>query len=241
MGSKNYYDTLGIKLTATQQEIKQAYRKLSIKFHPDKNEGDHFFEELFKEINAANEILSDPVKRKEYDNTLGNPKTSHSRQSARYDDNHTPYNQRESDIEKIFEFLELYYKKESIVEEKGKILNDIKYKSRPKNLTVVGVLFMVLLLIGLFWVTRQIPDVPRQGARDQSISVSYEWTTVENVSVYARPDISSPIISYVPSGKGFNGLRETRYFIKVNFEDTNGNNKKGYILKEKMMHKITVD
>lgn len=64
---KNYYYILGIEITSSQKEITTAYRKLSLKFHPDKNAGDKFFEERFKEINEANEILGNPEKRKKYD------------------------------------------------------------------------------------------------------------------------------------------------------------------------------
>jgi len=64
---KDYYKDLGIAKTATPAEIKKAYRKLANKYHPDKTKGDKIAEEKFKEINEANEVLSDPVKRKKYD------------------------------------------------------------------------------------------------------------------------------------------------------------------------------
>jgi len=64
---KDYYYILGLKQTATTEEIRKAYRKLSLKFHPDKNEGDEFFTERFKEIQEAYETLSDNVQRKKYD------------------------------------------------------------------------------------------------------------------------------------------------------------------------------
>ena len=67
---KNYYDILGINNTATKEEIKSAYRKLSMKMHPDKNVNDSFFSEFFKTLNEANEILSDGLKRQEYDRKL---------------------------------------------------------------------------------------------------------------------------------------------------------------------------
>lgn len=69
---KDYYYILGVKSNSTEKEIKSAYRKLSLKFHPDKNEGDKFFEERFKEINEAYEILGDIQKRKEYDSNSQN-------------------------------------------------------------------------------------------------------------------------------------------------------------------------
>jgi len=64
---KDYYTTLGVSKTATDKEIKQAFRKLARKFHPDVNPGDKGAEARFKEVNEANEVLSDPVKRKKYD------------------------------------------------------------------------------------------------------------------------------------------------------------------------------
>ena len=68
MEYKDYYKILGIDKKATQDDIKKAYRKLAVKFHPDKNPGDKKSEEKFKEINEANDVLGDPEKRKKYDN-----------------------------------------------------------------------------------------------------------------------------------------------------------------------------
>jgi curved DNA-binding protein len=67
MDFKDYYATLGLTKAATDKEIKQAYRKLARKFHPDVNPGDKTAETRFKEINEANEVLSDPEKRRKYD------------------------------------------------------------------------------------------------------------------------------------------------------------------------------
>ncbi len=68
---KNYYYILGVNHNASEDEIKKAYRKLSQKFHPDKNEGDSFFAERFKEITEAYEFLRDYDKRKQYDTEYG--------------------------------------------------------------------------------------------------------------------------------------------------------------------------
>ena len=67
MDYKDYYKILGVDKKATQDEIKKAYRKLALKYHPDKNPGNKAAEEKFKEISEANEVLSDPEKRKKYD------------------------------------------------------------------------------------------------------------------------------------------------------------------------------
>lgn len=63
----DYYKLLGLKKTATEKEIKKVYRKLARKYHPDLNPDDKESEEKFKEINAANAVLSDPENRKKYD------------------------------------------------------------------------------------------------------------------------------------------------------------------------------
>lgn len=67
MDFKDYYATLGVPKTATEKEIKQAYRKLARKHHPDVNPNDKSAESKFKEINEAYEVVGDPVKRKKYD------------------------------------------------------------------------------------------------------------------------------------------------------------------------------
>ncbi|PLX86233.1 MAG: integrase [Desulfuromonas sp.] len=65
--AKDYYAVLGIRKDTTETEIKKAYRKLALKYHPDKNPGDKKAEEKFKEITEAYAVLSDPDKRRQYD------------------------------------------------------------------------------------------------------------------------------------------------------------------------------
>ncbi len=67
MAQKDYYSILGVAKTATPEEIKKAYRKLAVKYHPDKNQGEKASEEKFKEINEAYDILKDDQKRAAYD------------------------------------------------------------------------------------------------------------------------------------------------------------------------------
>ncbi len=64
---RDYYEVLGVSKTATADEIKKAYRKLAIKYHPDKNPGDKAAEEKFKEAAEAYEVLSNDDKRQKYD------------------------------------------------------------------------------------------------------------------------------------------------------------------------------
>jgi molecular chaperone DnaJ len=67
MAKRDYYEVLGVERGTGGEEIKKAYRKLAVKFHPDKNPGDKTAEEKFKEIGEAYEVLSDPQKRAAYD------------------------------------------------------------------------------------------------------------------------------------------------------------------------------
>ena len=67
MAKRDYYEVLGVAKTATEEEIKKAYRKKAIQYHPDKNPGDKEAEEKFKEAAEAYDVLSDPQKRQRYD------------------------------------------------------------------------------------------------------------------------------------------------------------------------------
>jgi hypothetical protein len=73
----NYYYFLGVAENASDEDIKKAYRKLSLKYHPDKNPGDEFFENRFREIQEAYEMLNDKEKRRIYDDNLGHQQRSY--------------------------------------------------------------------------------------------------------------------------------------------------------------------
>ncbi|MRR07175.1 MAG: J domain-containing protein, partial [Deltaproteobacteria bacterium] len=67
MSDKDYYQILGLTKKASAEEIKKAYRKMAVKYHPDKNPGNKAAEETFKEISEAYAVLSDPQKKAQYD------------------------------------------------------------------------------------------------------------------------------------------------------------------------------
>ena len=64
---RDYYEVLGVERSATPEQLKKAYRKLAVQYHPDKNPGDKEAEEKFKELGEAYEALNDPQKRAAYD------------------------------------------------------------------------------------------------------------------------------------------------------------------------------
>ena len=77
MAKRDYYDVLGVNKSASPDELKSAYRKLAVKYHPDKNPGDSKAEEKFKEASEAYGILSDKEKKQNYDN-FGHVQSYHS-------------------------------------------------------------------------------------------------------------------------------------------------------------------
>ena len=68
MAKRDYYDVLGVSKSATPDQIKSAYRKLAVKYHPDKNKGDKASEDKFKEASEAYHVLSNAERKQNYDN-----------------------------------------------------------------------------------------------------------------------------------------------------------------------------
>ncbi len=121
MSNKDYYDILGISKKANNQEIKRAYKRLAIKYHPDRNKGNKIYEEKFKEIQKAYEILSDTKKRSMYDQ-YGHTSFN--------EDNYTDFTYTSNDFSDIFGdvFGDIFKSKKNKKYSNNNIGSDVLYK-----------------------------------------------------------------------------------------------------------------
>ncbi|MEP5636363.1 MAG: DnaJ domain-containing protein, partial [Maribacter dokdonensis] len=110
----DYYKILELDKTATQAEIKKAYRKLARKLHPDLNPNDKSAQEKFQRVNEANEVLSDPEKRKKYDQygkdwehaeAFEEPKKNQRRSNSNTNRTYTSYSGQQEDFSDFFESM----------------------------------------------------------------------------------------------------------------------------------------
>ena len=107
MQYKNYYKILGVSKSAEEKEIKKAYRKLAKKWHPDKNQGDKSAEEKFKTIAEAYDVLSDPAKRKTFDEFAGAKNTQRT-----YTYKKQPSATQEKETESFSDFFNQFFKRQ---------------------------------------------------------------------------------------------------------------------------------
>ena len=231
MAFKNCYDILGLTHSATQEEVKSAYRKLSMKFHPDKNNGDDFLAEMFKNINEANEILSNPTKRKEYDDTLksfediGNNSNGNS--------NYNPNNYPESTaIIDVLKSINEYFRLEKIANQKYIAKTNAGYIPKPRHFTFAKVLLSILVLLFLWVFVR-----PRYSSvTNITTNNSATWTTTQAATLYSEPNVNSTPLTTVSEGTTLTALKETNYFIQVEIYGRDSIQFQGYIRKKQIKH-----
>lgn len=138
---KNYYEILGLEPNATNDEIKTAFRKLSMKFHPDKNDGDNYFEQWTKKVNEAYETLGNNEKKRIYDENLNG---NYSRKQNV--NSHSSTSEKEI-LNKIKELTpEFLNAKKSFIEASIRY-HSISSQSIPNKFTTTRILLIVLLFL----------------------------------------------------------------------------------------------
>ena len=221
MAFKNYYDILGVSVSSTQDELKSAYRKLSMKFHPDKNNGDTFLAEMFKNINEANEVLSNLERKKEYDYTLKSFDEIHTPKASSNASTYSPVTQNVIDsMKSVNEYFKFY----DIASQKYLEKSNAEYTPKPRAFTIAKALFSILVLLALWAFVR-----PKY-----SNSTSINWTTKQIETVYSKPNIKSRKIGVIGSGQQLEPKEETNYFIKIEFKDADSTVRTGYIRKKEL-------
>lgn len=216
---KNYYDLLGLKPDCTPEDVKKAYRKLSLKFHPDKNDGDEYFSEMFKQINEANEVLSNSIKRAEYDKKIdssNNPKQSY--QSNSYSNNKSEVSREQKEI--IRKKLDNYLNK---IEEENNlkhVLNETQNIALASKFTLTKFLGCLALVFVVLAITlksyKQVPknsnqvktsndqiqldsntkpktNISKKKSKNQTLKIKEEEVIVESNS--NQPEINAEIQS----------------------------------------------
>ena len=190
---KNYYDVLGLPPESTKEDVKKAFRKLSNKFHSDKNEGDPFFDEIFKNIKEAYDILGDDAKRAQYDIRLKAEKSK---------DTHTKTQQKQR--------TSYEYEMKMREERMKRRAEGVKKKKKAKKMGVFDVVFWVVLVFigGYFVVTKYIYNAPNlQEQLNKAAPVDDGSNTENTTTTIKTPD-------GLPSVVKSNNLWQKRYHVK---------------------------
>jgi len=225
---KNYYNILGILNTSSNQEIKKAYRKLSIKFHPDKNEEDEFLTEMFKNINEAYDVLSNAEKRKFFDESLSliNSFEEKKRNKCNISD-HELYH--------LKQLTNLYIENRELEESKTIEYYEVENKIIPLKFGLKLYLFLILISASSFFVLK--PEFNYSKLIPNFIHYNYYWSTSYTTSVYAEPNIESKKLGVFPPDFNFRSKQIINDFLNIKFVDAFGVVINGYIEKKDLVYR----
>lgn len=179
---ENYYSVLGVVPSASEEEIKRAYRKLSVKMHPDKNEGDDFFEEFFKKINEAYFVLGNRQRRKEYDALFGAKKSV--KEPVKKDEN--------------------VNRKSDFVADYPNVWKEVKTWRRIKNsmlaLNVCILLFVLVPRIGI--------ELPFE-KKSENVVLYGKIRTVNSLNLRSLPSLDADVVTKIPANARVEILEES--------------------------------
>ncbi len=228
MAFKNYYDILGILNTSSNQDIKKAYRKLSLKFHPDKNEEDEFLTEMFKNINEAYSVLSDLEKRKFFDESLALIKSFEEKKIKKCNiSNHELYH--------LKQLTNLYLEKQELEESKTIEYYEVENKIIPLYFSLKLYLFLILISASSFLVLQ--PEFYYSKLIPNYTHYNYYWSTSYKTSVYTEPNIESKKIGVFPPDINFRSKKFINEFLNIKFVDPFGVVINGYIEKKDLVYR----
>jgi curved DNA-binding protein CbpA len=226
---KNYYHILGISTDASQIEIKKAYRKLSIKFHPDKNEGDAFLSEMFKNINEAYDVLSNPDRKRFFDESL-----------ELMNGFNEPYlNQQkttEYELDHLKKLTQIYLEKKE--QENAKLLeyNTIEDTKIKHKLSFKLLLFLWGLAISL-GILLALPWNQNQTKITSSNDRDFHWVTLTPTQVFQHPDTLSIKLGQIPANITLRSNTVINEYIKIYYLDANGKINTGFLKKNQMVYR----
>ncbi len=229
MAFKNYYDILGLDSNADTAEIKDAFRALTAKYSSATNKKDEFSQQMLQSLNEAVEVLANPTKRKEYDQTRTlldeNVKLTLVHQDI-----------KQQDALRISDSIQKHFEQEKLVNAKQQALLIAKNTQPKVSFSSIKVIFCLVIITGtLYYYNPEyfafVKGTPISEQR------SYEWYTTDTTLIYSKAKSKSKVLHGVSAGTGFNGISETTYYIKVAFTDRKGNSKSGYINKKLLQKK----
>lgn len=217
--SIDLYRLLGIDRNATQDEIKTAYKKLALRYHPDKNPGVPEANDLFQEINKAYQILSDPRKRHEYNQRFGTDPDDAEYKST-------------STVTKGYASIDAAVKKWLDKDRELKTMI-AAYLGKP-NFKLPFIFWLIFSF--LVWLVIMSPDQTQPTVQPQQTESTdpNRAMVIEDTNIYTRPDIASDVADLAKAGSGFTIVRKTKYFVLVTYTTSDGTEKRGYILLEKI-------
>lgn len=226
---KNYYHILGISSDASQIEIKKAFRKLSIKFHPDKNEGDSFLSEMFKNINEAYDVLSNPDKKKFFDESLDLMNGF----NEPYLNQHKAH---DHELEHLKKMTQIYLDKKEIETIKLKEFNsaeatEITHKPGIQSLTILWGLVLIFSAIFFTQWKHTRKTVEKASEND------YYWATVINSPVYYNADTLSGSRGVLPANTKLRTKQTINDFVKIFFINSDGILTEGYLEKKALIYR----
>lgn len=220
---KNYYYILGVSKTASQKEIKDAYRKLSVKFHPDKNEGDSFMSEMFKNINEAYTILSDSEKKSKFDYDLDEQEKEAGKNYISQDE-----------LIQLNKLSENYFNKTKIVEEKKKTYQSSLNANKKDEFRFKKIIIPFIVVLFSYFVFPPNTSLPSDNMPEME---TFTWITLDKTPVYQTSTISSKTIAFLGSNYRIRSKKQMGNFVEINFINRFNYLTKGYVSLDDLIKK----